>query len=73
MLGAILVIAADMLGRSVIPDREVPTGLVTALIGTPYFLWLLSTRSDASPNWRDTPRDAIRRMREADAKRRRKR
>ncbi len=42
ILGAILVIAADMLGRSVIPDREVPTGLVTALIGTPYFLWLLS-------------------------------
>lgn len=42
MLGAILVIAADMLGRSVIPDREVTTGLVTALIGTPYFLWLLS-------------------------------
>ena len=42
MLGAILVIAADMLGRSVLPDREVPTGLVTALIGTPYFLWLLS-------------------------------
>lgn len=42
LLGAILVIAADMLGRSVIPDREVPTGLVTALIGTPYFLWLLS-------------------------------
>jgi iron complex transport system permease protein len=42
VLGAMLVIAADMLGRSVIPDREVPTGLVTALIGTPYFLWLLS-------------------------------
>lgn len=42
ILGAMLVIAADMLGRSVIPDREVPTGLVTALIGTPYFLWLLS-------------------------------
>ena len=42
ILGAVLVIAADMLGRTAIPNREVPTGLVTALIGTPYFLWLLS-------------------------------
>lgn len=48
LLGAILVIVADTVGRSVVPPSEIPSGLITALIGTPYFLWLLSrTRGTA--------------------------
>lgn len=43
VLGAILVTAADTVGRTLIAPREVPSGLVTALIGAPYFLWLLWT------------------------------
>jgi ferric hydroxamate transport system permease protein len=41
LLGATLVVAADTVGRSLVPPREIPSGLVTALVGTPYFVWLL--------------------------------
>ncbi|XVU29830.1 FecCD family ABC transporter permease [Actinoplanes sp. CA-054009] len=41
ILGALLVVAADLAARTVLPDRELPVGLVTAIIGAPYLLWLL--------------------------------
>lgn len=41
LLGALLVVAADTLGRTLLAPKEIPSGLVTALLGAPYFLWLL--------------------------------
>ena len=41
VLGALLVSLADTIGRSVIAPAQIPAGLLTALIGTPYFVWLL--------------------------------
>ncbi|EHN74570.1 siderophore ABC transporter permease CdtC [Streptomyces coelicoflavus] len=41
LLGAILVGAADLLGRTVIAPAQLGAGLMTAVIGTPYFLYLL--------------------------------
>ncbi|MFE0020990.1 iron ABC transporter permease [Amycolatopsis sp. NPDC059021] len=41
LLGAILVCAADTLGRTVIAPGQLPAGLMTAIIGAPYFVWLL--------------------------------
>ena len=41
LLGAGLVSLADTLGRTVIAPAQIPAGLVTALVGTPYFVWLL--------------------------------
>lgn len=41
LLGALLVCLADVLGRTVIAPAQLPAGLLTALIGTPYFVWLL--------------------------------
>jgi iron complex transport system permease protein len=41
LLGAVLVSAADTVGRSVIAPAQVPAGLLTALLGAPYFVWLL--------------------------------
>lgn len=41
LLGAILVSAADTVGRTVIAPAQMPAGLLTALLGTPYFVWLL--------------------------------
>ncbi|ADD43521.1 iron ABC transporter permease [Stackebrandtia nassauensis] len=41
LLGALLVSLSDSLGRTVIAPAQIPAGLVTAIIGTPYFLWLL--------------------------------
>ncbi|GAB2606681.1 iron-hydroxamate transporter permease subunit [Paractinoplanes abujensis] len=40
-LGAVLVCVADTLGRTVIAPSQLAAGLVTALIGAPYFVWLL--------------------------------
>ncbi|NEB03711.1 iron ABC transporter permease [Streptomyces sp. SID13726] len=41
LLGASLVCAADTLGRTVIAPAQLGAGLMTAVIGTPYFLYLL--------------------------------
>lgn len=41
LIGAILVVVADTIGRTALAPKEIPAGLVTAAIGTPYFLWLL--------------------------------
>lgn len=32
---------ADTLGRTVIAPAQIPAGLVTAMVGAPYFVWLL--------------------------------
>jgi len=36
--GAVLVLAADVAARFVIPPEEVPVGVMTALVGAPVFL-----------------------------------
>lgn len=41
LLGAVLVGTADVAGRTVIAPAQIPAGLITALVGTPYFVWLL--------------------------------
>lgn len=50
IIGAILLTLADLLVRSVPLDRPIPIGVVTALFGTPLFLYLIVTmrRSVAS-------------------------
>lgn len=39
--GAALLTAADIAARSAIAERELNVGVVTALIGAPFFLWLV--------------------------------
>lgn len=41
LVGGILVVFADALGRGLIPPTEIPAGILTPIIGAPYFLWLL--------------------------------
>lgn len=41
LFGAMLMIVADLLGRSVIPNATMPVGVVMAFIGGPTFIWLL--------------------------------
>jgi iron complex transport system permease protein len=41
LLGALLLGLADLVGRTVIAPAQVPAGLVVALIGAPYFVYLL--------------------------------
>ncbi|MDN5342700.1 iron ABC transporter permease [Oceanotoga sp. DSM 15011] len=39
--GSILVLAADTIARTIVQPSEIPTGIVVAIIGAPYFLYLL--------------------------------
>ncbi len=41
LAGAILVLAADIAVRVIGSDQELRLGVVTALVGAPFFLWLL--------------------------------
>jgi iron complex transport system permease protein len=52
LLGAVLVSAADTIGRSVIAPAQIPAGLLTALLGAPYFVWLLWRSRDATGSTR---------------------
>lgn len=44
LLGAMLVILADLLGRVLFAPSEIPAGIITALIGAPFFFALLLKR-----------------------------
>jgi len=44
LLGAVLLLAADTLARTVVVPAELPVGVVTSLAGAPFFLWLIRRR-----------------------------
>ncbi|WP_418200019.1 iron ABC transporter permease [Alkalihalobacterium sp. APHAB7] len=41
LLGGLLLVVADFIGRIVIAPKDIPSGLIVALVGTPYLLYLL--------------------------------
>lgn len=41
ILGAVMLVLADTIGRTVLAPTEIPSGLLIALIGAPYFLYLM--------------------------------
>lgn len=41
LVGACLVVAADLIGRVILPPAQLPAGIVTGLIGAPFFAYLL--------------------------------
>lgn len=42
--GAVLLIGADALARTIIAPAELPVGIITSLIGAPFFIYLLRKR-----------------------------
>jgi len=44
LLGASLLVGADMVARVIVTPAELPIGIVTATIGAPVFLWILLKR-----------------------------
>ncbi|MEA2138141.1 MAG: iron-siderophore transport system permease protein [Solirubrobacteraceae bacterium] len=44
VLGAILLLASDVLGRVVARPGELEVGIVTAVLGAPFFIWLVRRR-----------------------------
>jgi iron complex transport system permease protein len=43
--GGSLLCIADLLSRSILPPMELPAGVITAIIGAPYFLFLLRRKN----------------------------
>ncbi len=43
--GGALLCVADLIGRSLIPPTELPAGVITAIVGSPYFLYLLRRKN----------------------------
>lgn len=41
MLGASLLTGADLLARTIVMPSELPIGIITAIIGAPFFIWLI--------------------------------
>ncbi|MCS0499960.1 FecCD family ABC transporter permease [Protaetiibacter mangrovi] len=49
--GALLLVVADLLARTLVPGAELPIGLLTSLIGGPFFFVLLWRQRRASGGW----------------------
>lgn len=47
LAGALLLLAADTLARTLVAPAEMPVGLLTSLLGAPWFLWLIFRRGGA--------------------------
>ncbi|MBX9454930.1 MAG: iron ABC transporter permease [Rhizobium sp.] len=41
LLGGCLLLAADMIARIIVAPAELPIGILTAILGAPFFLWIL--------------------------------
>ena len=41
LLGACLLTFADLLARTIVMPSEMPIGIITAIIGAPFFIWLI--------------------------------
>ena len=41
LLGASLLLLADAVARTIVAPAELPIGIVTAIAGAPFFLWIL--------------------------------
>jgi iron complex transport system permease protein len=44
LLGASLLVGADILARVIVAPSELPIGIITATLGAPFFIWLLLRR-----------------------------
>lgn len=49
--GAAMLVAADVLARTIAQPAEVPLGVLTALVGAPWFLWLLRRTRRRQGGW----------------------
>ncbi|MBS4538939.1 iron ABC transporter permease [Clostridium sp. D2Q-11] len=41
LLGGMLLVFADLIGRTIFIPKEIPSGLIVAILGAPYFIWLM--------------------------------
>jgi iron complex transport system permease protein len=48
--GGVLLLLTDTAARTLTAPQEIPVGIITALIGAPFFLWVLK-RSKTQNYW----------------------
>nr|WP_284509732.1 iron chelate uptake ABC transporter family permease subunit [Salinivibrio costicola] len=46
-IGRLLLTLADIIARIIVAPAELPVGIITALMGAPFFLWLLIQQRQA--------------------------
>jgi iron complex transport system permease protein len=49
--GATVLVAADLFARTAVEHQEVPLGVLTALVGGPFFFWLLRRTRASAGGW----------------------
>ncbi|GAA5034260.1 FecCD family ABC transporter permease [Microbacterium fluvii] len=49
--GALLIAVADLVARTAVPLADMPIGMITSLVGGPFFLWLLVRTRRRSGGW----------------------
>ncbi|MFD5319730.1 FecCD family ABC transporter permease [Streptomyces sp. NPDC127098] len=51
LAGALVLLAADLVARTVAEPAELPLGVITGLIGSPFFFWLLRRTRGRQGGW----------------------
>lgn len=49
--GALLIAVADLVARTAVPLADLPIGMITSLVGGPFFLWLLVRTRRRAGGW----------------------
>ena len=49
--GAVLLLTADLFARTLVTYAELPIGMLTALVGGPFFFWLIRRTSSGAGGW----------------------
>lgn len=51
LAGAVVLVAADLVARTAVAGQELPLGVLTSIVGGPFFLWLLRRARAESGGW----------------------
>lgn len=49
--GGVLLLAADLVARTAVPYADLPIGMLTALVGGPFFFWLIRRTRRSAGGW----------------------
>lgn len=49
--GAVLLLAADLVARTAVPYADLPIGMLTAMVGGPFFFWLIRRTRRTAGGW----------------------
>jgi iron complex transport system permease protein len=51
LTGALVLVIADLVARTAIPYADLPIGMLTALVGGPFFFWLIRRTRRQAGGW----------------------